>query len=449
MENKVNTYLKFVHFLDTYIWDVKRFISKSIESNYDIVYLKNYISERNEKTKLSEYPEKSFGILGVNNKNGVFDAYSEIGKKINQPYKKVYNEDLIYNPYRINVGSIGRKTVDQNNNFISPAYVVFSCNKGLNSDFLYLMFKTKIFNKIINENTTGSVRQNLKFETLSNIQIPLPSIKEQENIVKAYNSKIKEAEEFETKADTLARSIEEYLFKELEIVQQKEKKGKDLFKLAKFKNIKRWDIPYLLGSVNTLQSKYSIVKFEDIITSFNDNNKSSLRINTQDYPQDKFRYLGMENIEKQTGRLLKLDDVIGIDIKSQTLKVPKNFLVYGKLRPYLNKYWINNTCFDNIICSSEFFVFDIDESINKVYFKYALSSKFIQEQISDKTSGARMPRINEEIFFNLKFPLPPLEVQEEIANKITDIKNNIKKNLIEATHLREKAIQEFEETIFA
>src|SRR5690606_7764208 len=95
-----------------------------------------------------------------------------------------------YNPYRINVGSIGLKLPEHKYKYISPAYVVFSCKSDLLPEYLFAMFKTERFNAIINENTTGSVRQNLSYNKLSQIDIPLPSIKEQKILVEAYQSKL-------------------------------------------------------------------------------------------------------------------------------------------------------------------------------------------------------------------------------------------------------------------
>ena len=117
--------LKTILYSEFYMWDVKRFVKSSISSKYDIVELSNYIAERSEKVKLFNFPDEEFGILGVNNKIGLFDAYTEKGKNINQAYKKVKNHDLAYNPYRVNIGSIGWKTQNQKNDYISPAYVVF------------------------------------------------------------------------------------------------------------------------------------------------------------------------------------------------------------------------------------------------------------------------------------------------------------------------------------
>jgi len=442
-------YIKFIPFNLFDLWDSKRYTSNAIKSGFQIVILGDCIIEENKKYKLFEEENKEFGILGVNNKDGIFDAYTQKGKDINQPYKKMKVGWLAYNPYRINVGSIGIRLKNHLNEYISPAYVVFSCKNDLLPEFLFLIFKTSIFNKIINESTTGSVRQNLTFDTLRKLKIPLPSITEQQRIVDAYYQKIEQAKELEEEVGNLEKSIEEYLFETLEIGEINNINRHQLLHFVDFKNTNRWDSLYLLGKIPSLKSKYKLIKFSEIIKYFNtDKNNKSIRIDSCKFPEVKFRYIGMEHIEKDSGNLLEMPLVNGKEIKSQTIRVPKDYLIFGKLRPYLNKYWINNFDFDNIICSSEFFVFDIDIKVNKLFFKYVLASKIIQSQISDKTSGARMPRINESIFFNLQIPLPPKHIQDEIEVSISRIKNQIKAIRNKAEELKAKAEGEFEEEIF-
>lgn len=155
----------------------------------------------------------------------------------------------------------------------------------------------------------------------------------------------------------------------------------------------------------------------------------------------------MENIEKESGNLLKLDEVNGIDIKSQTIKLPKKFFLYGKLRPYLNKYFFNDLESDNIIVSSEFFVFSV-KNINEQYFKYILSSSFVQSQIENHMKGARMPRISEETFRNLVIPFPSIETQNKIVKHILELKDNIKMLNQESKYNKILALEKFEKEVF-
>lgn len=430
------------------LWDIKRYFMTQLASSHPIVRLGDYIKEESAKYNISD-KAKTYGILGVNNHSGIFDAYEESGAKIKQKYKKMQVGWIAYNPYRVNVGSIGIRREEHHYEYISPAYVVFSCKDGLMSEYVFLLMKTDLFNRIIRENTTGSVRQNLNYSILSNLQIPLPSLEEQNKIVAAYNATIAQADDLSQQAGDINDQIETYL-KEILGTNIESKFNKSLMSLVYYKDISRWD-PLFLLSNSCIVSKYSLVKFADCIGHFlTDKNGKSLRIDPPKTPLKDFRYIGMEHVEKESGQIIDSPIVKGKEIKSQTIRVPHGYYIYGKLRPYLNKYWYNDleTDENEIICSSEFFVFDIKDGINTLYFKYVLASYIVQMQIADAMSGARMPRISEQTFRNIQIPLPPLHIQNEIAAHITALRAEQKNLQQQASDLRTQAQQQFEQTIF-
>ena len=192
-------------------WDIKRYISGNLgSSKYSLVTLGDYIQPEDKKYSINIAGEK-YGILGVNNRSGIFDAYIEDGQNINQKYKKMEVGWIAYNPYRVNVGSVGIKRHEHQYEYISPAYVVFSCLEGLLPEFLFLLMKTSSFNKIIRDNTTGSVRQNLTYEILSQLQVPLPSEPEQQEIVNAYHRVLDLQKQLEKETQALNEKVEEIL----------------------------------------------------------------------------------------------------------------------------------------------------------------------------------------------------------------------------------------------
>jgi restriction endonuclease S subunit len=348
-------------------------------------------------------------------------------------------------------GAFGVIPTELDKGVITGNFWTFDVNYTLiNPHYLALLTGTKEFQKLCQNASVGTTNRNyLQEEYFLNFEIPLPTLQEQATLVANYLDKIKKAEELQKQANEIEREIEKYLFEELGITLEQNNIKNNSFKIVDFEYISRWDTLFLLGKIPTLKSKYKLLSFGEVIKNFNmDNNLKSIRIDSSQFPDEEFKYLGMEHIEKETGKLLDMPTVKGYEIKSQTLRVPINFIIYGKLRPYLNKYWINQTDFDNIICSSEFFVFDIDDNINKHFFINVLSSKIIQSQISDKTSGARMPRINSDIFFDLKFPLPPKNIQKKIVANISLKKEKIEKYQATATDLIKEAEQEFEKEIF-
>lgn len=178
-----------VHFEDLTRWDAKSYLYK-LSSPYPLVKLDEYIYEHSEKVKLSDFPDDEFSILGVTNKEGVYLNLVEKGETFNQPYKKVKAGEITYNPYRVNVGSIGLVSEDFDNYFISPAYVVFGVKEAkqeeILKEYLYLVLSSSWYNPILRAATSGSVRQNLTFDLLAELEIPLPEKKIQEEIVKQW-----------------------------------------------------------------------------------------------------------------------------------------------------------------------------------------------------------------------------------------------------------------------
>ena len=260
-------WFKTVPFSDVVLWDVKRYSFEKIKSQYPIVKLGLHIQEESHKVKLADFPDEEFGILGVNNKTGIFDAYKEKGANINQSYKKMEKGWLAYNPYRVNVGSIGLRAKEHENEFISPAYVVFSCKETLIPDFLFKLFKTDRFNKVINASTTGSVRQNLTIDILKSLDIPLPPLNIQKKILDEYYSKMKDSSENSIKGKEIEEMINSHLLNELEMKITRAKKSSGLA-FSKFSIIDRWSVDYLFNStaIKGLDlSKYPIHKVSNFI----------------------------------------------------------------------------------------------------------------------------------------------------------------------------------------
>ncbi len=128
-------------------------------------------------------------------------------------------------------------------------------------------------------------------------------------------------------------------------------------------------------------------------------------------------YVGGENIESGSGRLLNLQTVQEAGIIGPSYEFRKGHVVYSKVRPNLQK------CFFaafNGICSSDIYPLKINEKlVLPRYFALILQSKFFAkktESFQDGRSG--MPKINQDQLSQIKIPLPPLETQRQIVEKL-------------------------------
>ncbi|RAX54902.1 hypothetical protein CCY99_01805 [Helicobacter sp. 16-1353] len=441
MSNTKFSYLTFINFSFLSLWDYKRYASNAIISNHNIVKLSSCITEENEKIKPFEFPNEKFEILGVNNKTGLFDAYIEKGSKINQPYKIVKDGFLAYNPYRINVGSIGLKTKEQKYKYISPAYVVFSCKKNLIPEFLYILFKTNKFNKLIRENTTGSVRQTLSFASMGNIMFPLPSLEKQQEIINKYNEKIKLAEKQEQQAKQLEDDVEKYLQNELglKIVDSYFEKN-IIWSIYKLSQLSRWDVYNNTSSISS--QKYKISKFKDIVVGkpMYGANEKAIKIKTD------VRYIRITDINEDGS--LNNNIVSAKKVDTKYLLKENDFLIARS--GTVGRTFLYKNILGKCIYAGYLIKFNLDTSkVKPEYILYYSKSKAYKTWILSNQRANAQPNINSKEYLESPMIIPPLDIQNKIVEHIKSMQDKIKSLNKQAENNRTLAQQEFERELFA
>lgn len=433
------SFLRFTNFKNILQWDLKRYLNRSFKSKYDIVDLGTHIKEESKKYAICE-KGKLYGILGVNNQTGIFDAYLEDGSRIKQKYKRMETGWIAYNPYRVNVGSVGIKKPEHKNEYISPAYVVFSCLSSMCPDYLFLTMKTPSFNKIIRENTTGSVRQNLSFDTLSGLPIPTPTLPEQQALVKAYYDKIKQAKDLEDQASQIEKEIEEYLLTELNISITKAKLHKGL-NMVRFKDVERWDCYNGGYSIATSlkQSPYPIVELGSVFDF------TQRRWNKK---EKEFNYVEIGAVDPLKGIMYTEEIQTSKAPSRATQKIKTGDLIVGTTRPYLKKFAIVGAAYNDCVCSSGFQVIAPKDEYNLSYLYEYLKSSVAIAQFELFMSGGLYPAITGKDLKKILIPLPPIDIQNRIVNHINQMKEQIIQLKQQAEDLRKKALEEFEKEIF-
>lgn len=153
------------------------------QSRAQRVPLKGLLRLNTDRVSPSAFPGTRFRVLGVSNETGVFLNETLPGAEIKQANYRVKPGEFCYNPYRINVGSIGLNEFDYDNQIISGAYVIFGTDeRELHPKYLGALFKSPQFLSYVNERASGGVRMNFKFEYLEEWEIPLPPIDEQARV---------------------------------------------------------------------------------------------------------------------------------------------------------------------------------------------------------------------------------------------------------------------------
>jgi type I restriction enzyme S subunit len=137
---------------------------------------------RQEREQVSTVDGDGLPVLGVTNVEGVTQT-GVASSADKSKYLRLRPGRFVYNPYRVNVGSIGLSSGSQDG-ICSPAYVVFAPQERIETRFLWFFLKSVRGNQLINfYGNRGSVRSALRFDDLCQIEIPLPPLAEQRRIV--------------------------------------------------------------------------------------------------------------------------------------------------------------------------------------------------------------------------------------------------------------------------
>jgi type I restriction enzyme S subunit len=126
------------------------------------------------------------------------------------------------------------------------------------------------------------------------------------------------------------------------------------------------------------------------------------------------RYIGLEGIEPETGLFIEGELSKTPDApKANSFYFTSRHVLYGKLRPYLNK--VATPEFEGK-CSTEIIPLLPAESLNRDYLAYFLRSPQVVSRISRQTAGARMPRADMGVVLGLEIPVPTLNDQHSIVD---------------------------------
>jgi type I restriction enzyme, S subunit len=144
-----------------------------------------------------------------------------------------------------------------------------------------------------------------------------------------------------------------------------------------------------------------------------------LRRNRTDGIESELPYIGLENIESGTGRLVRkaspheIDDLSAVSVGESLSSVfQTGDILFGKLRPYLAKAWIAN--FDGR-CSTELLPLRPDK-IDPRFGLYVMLSREFIDAVDGSTFGSKMPRADWAFIGNVPIPFPDGSMQARIAD---------------------------------
>lgn len=161
---------------DVYIEDLRRKMPTS--------KIEKYIQQKNDRNS-----DKSIDtVMGLSTKKEFREAQSRVNRNELSKYKIVFQGDIAFVPttdtWKVLAFAVNYLKTPI---VVSPIYEVFSVDQTkLLSAFLAMWLSRTEFDRYARFNSWGSARENFSFDEMCNVEIPIPSIEIQQDIVNIY-----------------------------------------------------------------------------------------------------------------------------------------------------------------------------------------------------------------------------------------------------------------------
>jgi type I restriction enzyme S subunit len=135
-------------------------------------------------------------------------------------------------------------------------------------------------------------------------------------------------------------------------------------------------------------------------------------VHPKDKPAGSSVFVGLEHIERDTGVRIGSERINLHEMTGRRARFRAGDIVYGYLRPYLNKVWVAE--FDGI-CSVDQYVFMVRPGVDRNYVARFLRSAEFLETAPIGSAPGQLPRIRSGEIAATPIPLPSLAEQRRIA----------------------------------
>ena len=319
----------------------------------------------------------------------------------------------------------------------------------VNPHYLALLTTTDAFIQFCEQASNGTTnRHSLQEPLFLNIKVPVPSLDEQNKLVKAYNDimlfiKMEErkAIDIDVKATVSVRNA-------LGVAPYPGHVEKKLVHYIDYGAIDSWGVPQILHAENSPfgKSKFACKKLSDL-AFINPKTDLSMLSDT-----DNMSFIPMEDISDDYGEWTGKRVGSKSNVKGYT-KFQDGDIVWARITPCMQNG--KSTILTNLVNgkgygSTEFHVIRIKS--NDVLPKYIHTLLRHFDVLSDAkkyfTGSAGQQRVPTSYLENLLIPIPPLDVQKQIADEYTNGIEQAKQGYMKIYNYKQELKKNFETQIF-
>lgn len=298
-------------------------------------------------------------------------------------------------------------------------------------EYFKYFVKSPAFIETLKKQAKGGIKTEIKPKVFLPLEISLPDLPTQKQIVKRISVNLKRVNELakeieaqklyvkQLRQNILQDSIEGKLTADWRKEHPVQKGNPDYDAEALFELIqkerkadkKRKTLPPILDAEKPfeLPTGWKWVRLGDVISI------ETHIVNSSDYLD--LIQIAPDDIEKGTGELLEnLRTVREKGVISVNHLFPKDVLLYSKIRPRLRK--IVYVDFEGL-CSAD--MYPLNTRMNKHFIKYLMLSDYFDVEVYKFDNRVKMPKINQFQLSSIKIPIVPLAEQNKIAEKIETV----------------------------
>ena len=368
----------------------------------------------NEKIKVEKYLGRTDGLIYIATKDIGFDNQIDYATNIRIPSNDNFKIAPANTPILcIEGGSAGRKLGFTNQPVCFVNKLCAFVSNNANPKLIYYFLQTQNFAEQFTKMKHGLIG-GVSIKNLTSMKFPLPPLNEQQGIVSLLDELFSKLDE----AKSLAQAV---------VDDSELRRTAILHKAFSGELTKLWRDEHGI-TFDSWQKKF----LSDVLISS--------KQKTNDFSSSGLKYVGLENMEKNGGRIaFQAAD----DVKSTKNIFRVGNLLYGKLRPYLDKHGVAS--FDGV-CSTDILVFKAREQVEIEFINYFLSRPNFIEYAVVNSKGINLPRVSEKIVLNAEILLPSLKEQKEIVRLLDDMLSReqrtkeIARKILEDVELMKKSI---------
>ena len=319
-------------------------------------------------------------------------------------------------------------------------------DKNLNKDFLYYLLSTNFIFRFFKRATLGGVVENLNINLVKEIRVPIPPLEIQKKIVHLMDKSYYFKKQKETEAQKLLDSINSCVLYGLGI------------KLPELKNKMTYTVYADEVKGNRINAYYYQPKFEEVEKAIN-NGKYEVKELKESFENKLIKGLLPKNEDKNGElKVLQIKNILknGLIDTSKYITSKNIFKEEHKLNledisivitgATIGKIGLWNKK-EDFYLGGDIVKFKVNKKFNPYFIQSYLLSQLGQYQIIKKITGATNGHLSPSDIEKIKIPLPPLPIQNKIAEEVKRRMQKAEQLQKEAKEVLENAKQEVEKII--